>query len=82
MRWIVVEGLLRVALAAAVAIALIVVFRSPRAACVWIGLVLLWPGLRDGRGVPAGHCESCGYDLRGIKGRCPECGRAIDPQMR
>ena len=27
-----------------------------------------------------GQCLSCGYDLRGASGRCPECGRPIDPR--
>ena len=27
-----------------------------------------------------GQCLSCGYDLRGASGKCPECGRAIDPR--
>ncbi len=35
--------------------------------------VLLWR--RDKR-IPKGHCQNCGYNLRGdVFGRCPECGK-------
>ncbi len=36
----------------------------------------LWRTLLD-HGIPC--CTSCGYDLRGSKGRCPECGESFEP---
>ena len=44
---------------------------------VAIPTALLWhrDGRRDRR--RPGHCQRCGYDLRGSKKVCPECGTAI-----
>lgn len=30
---------------------------------------------------PSGHCASCGYDLRGSRGSCSECGAAQNPAL-
>ncbi len=32
---------------------------------------------RHNRRHESGLCASCGYDLRGSLGRCPECGAAV-----
>ncbi len=29
---------------------------------------------------PRGHCQGCGYDLKGnVSGVCPECGKELEP---
>jgi hypothetical protein len=47
---------------------------------LWLPLLLSGTGTfitwRLTRAAAAG-CVSCGYDLRGIKDRCPECGRTL-----
>jgi hypothetical protein len=40
-------------------------------ALVWTSLALL---TRRGRKRAPGECAQCGYDLKGVAGRCPECG--------
>jgi len=38
--------------------------------------LIIW---RDGRAIPLGHCQRCGYDLtKNESGICPECGVVID----
>ena len=47
----------------------------PWVPCLVAGVMLL--AARPKRGYPAGHCGACGYDVRGSRERCPECGTPI-----
>ncbi|HYC99911.1 MAG TPA: hypothetical protein VEB22_01685 [Phycisphaerales bacterium] len=50
------------------------------AAPVSLGAAVVLVATRPKR-LPAGHCRSCGYDLRAnaARVRCPECGAAPSP---
>ncbi len=39
---------------------------------------LCWPVFRRRKRKKLGLCLKCGYDLRGSKGRCPECGTEFE----
>ena len=47
------------------------------AGLTWIVLPAFRQWSRE-RGERRGHCLTCGYDLRGSAGRCPECGTPTD----
>jgi len=47
------------------------------AAILFTGQKLGW---FDWRKRKPGHCRKCGYNLAGnVSGRCPECGRTLQP---
>lgn len=45
---------------------------------VLLVIASLW-WVRSAWRAAGGHCAGCGYDLRGVDGACPECGK---PQTR
>jgi len=49
---------------------------------VALGLVELVRLARRTRRSSHGRCRSCGYDLAGINGPCPECGAVPRPRVR
>jgi hypothetical protein len=51
-------------------------------ACLVLLLVMpIWRLLH--RRPPAGHCQECGYNLKGnVSGVCPECGEAVGANLR
>lgn len=61
--------------------------RGHMVACVQTWLMCLVVAAATGylwwrrREFPPGHCENCGYNLKGnLSGVCPECGRSRDDQ--
>lgn len=46
------------------------------------GAIAAFPAWRRHRRPRRGQCPGCGYDLAGLRDRCPECGEAVPPQLR
>ncbi len=50
---------------------------------LWLPFIVVtiptsWVLWRDYRRYPRGHCQACGYNLKGnVSGKCPECGTPI-----
>ena len=74
----IVEELLSTLLMLLVVCVMVIAYLSPI-----IGLSLVWSFLRKraDRRRMQNLCIKCGYDLRGSKERCPECGREFDAPM-
>jgi hypothetical protein len=49
----------------------------PWVPCPVAAAMILAPTMKRRRHAP-GQCRTCGYDLRGSRERCPECGTMTD----
>ena len=54
------------------------VILPPWVPCLVAAGMILAPAMHRPRRHAPGHCRTCGYDLRGSRERCPECGTAMD----
>ena len=50
--------------------------------CLAVPLTMAMRFVRKRRRAHANLCHACGYDLRGSKGRCPECGAERSPSVK